>query len=314
MICPSTYQLLRSSGGDSGPDMYFNKSASPKRLFSLARVSLAGVSKLNFSSGSSKVFDDSPLILCEIVEWFKKEEKVVNFQVNGIPTSEFSIKRGLRQRDTLSHFLFILVMEGLHNALCIGVSLGLIRGVKFGSPEVTISHLFYADDVIITTEWNANDLDNIIRVLQVSYLDSGLKINIQKSNVYGIGVSDVDVSSMASNSRCASRSFPFTYLGLTVGCSMSLTSSGQVLLDWFQSKLSSWKANILSIGGRHTIINILLMDFFDLWKVGSTLDAVVEGLMMSKQNEGSIYNIRTYYGITLVYGYAAIMLIWASFL
>ncbi|GJW35703.1 ATP-NAD kinase-like domain-containing protein [Tanacetum coccineum] len=31
------------------------------------------------------------------------------------------------------------------------------------------------------------------------------------------------------------------------------------------------------------------MDFFDLWKLGSPLDAVVEGLMMNMQNEGSIY-------------------------
>ncbi|GJR23342.1 RNA-directed DNA polymerase, eukaryota, reverse transcriptase zinc-binding domain protein [Tanacetum coccineum] len=118
---------------------------------------------------------------------------------NGSPTSEFSIKRGLRQGDPLSPFLCILVMEGLHNALSTAVSSGLIRGVKFGSPEVTIAHLFYADDVIIITKWNANDLDTIIRVLQVFYLASGLKINIQKSNIYGIGVSDVDVSSMASN-------------------------------------------------------------------------------------------------------------------
>ncbi|GJX18923.1 hypothetical protein Tco_0221600 [Tanacetum coccineum] len=47
---PSTYQLLRSSGGDSGPNLSFEKSASPKRLFSLARVSLAEASKPDLSS------------------------------------------------------------------------------------------------------------------------------------------------------------------------------------------------------------------------------------------------------------------------
>ncbi|GKB62258.1 RNA-directed DNA polymerase, eukaryota, reverse transcriptase zinc-binding domain protein [Tanacetum coccineum] len=153
--------------------------------------------------------------------------------VNVSPTLEFSIKRGLRQGDPLSPFLFILVMEGLHNALSIIVSSVLIRGVTFGSPEVTISHLFYGDDVIITTEWNANDLDNILRVLQVFYLALGLKINIQKSNVNGIGVLNVDVSSMASNFGCASGSFPFTYLELPISSNMSLTSSWQGLLDMF---------------------------------------------------------------------------------
>ncbi|GJW92757.1 putative reverse transcriptase domain-containing protein [Tanacetum coccineum] len=40
----STYQLLQNSGGDSRPDLSFDKSASPKRLFSSARVSLAEAS------------------------------------------------------------------------------------------------------------------------------------------------------------------------------------------------------------------------------------------------------------------------------
>ncbi|GJX47458.1 RNA-directed DNA polymerase, eukaryota, reverse transcriptase zinc-binding domain protein, partial [Tanacetum coccineum] len=66
---------------------------------------------------------------------------------------------------------------------------------------------------------------------KVFYLASGLKINIQKSNIYGIGVSDVDVSSMASTYGCASGSFPFTYFGLPIGPNMSLTLSWQVLLE-----------------------------------------------------------------------------------
>ncbi|GKD36511.1 hypothetical protein Tco_1252020 [Tanacetum coccineum] len=33
LICPSTYQLLRNSRGDSGTDLSFDKSASPERLF-----------------------------------------------------------------------------------------------------------------------------------------------------------------------------------------------------------------------------------------------------------------------------------------
>nr|GEW84426.1 hypothetical protein [Tanacetum cinerariifolium] len=220
--------------------------------------------------------------------------------VNYSPSLEFSIKHGLRQGDHLSPF-FILVMEGFHNALFTAVSSGLIRGVKFGYPEVTISHLFYVDNVIITTELNANGLDSIIRVLQVFYLASGLKINIRKSNVYSIGVSDVDVSSMAINSGRASRSFPFTYLGLPIGSNMSLKLSWKVLLDKFQSKLSSWKANLLSIRGRHTIIKAVIYSldiyYFSIFKVP---ESVLNSLKRSRamffgkeggfDNNGCIYN------------------------
>ncbi|GKF59387.1 hypothetical protein Tco_0176173, partial [Tanacetum coccineum] len=112
-------------------------------------------------------------------------------------------------------------MEGLHCAISIAVSSGLVQGIKISSSDIILSHLFYVDDVIITTDWNSNDLDNIIHVFHVFYLASGLKINIHKSNIYGVGVSNEDVSSVARASGCASGSFPLTYLGLPIGSNMS---------------------------------------------------------------------------------------------
>nr|GFA01324.1 RNA-directed DNA polymerase, eukaryota [Tanacetum cinerariifolium] len=122
--------------------------------------------------------------------------------VNGSPTSEFSINRGLRQGDPLSPFLFILVMEGLHNAFIEAMSNGLISGININNSTINISHLIFADDVIITTGWNARDLEKIICVLHVFYLVSGLKINIHKSNIYGIGVNEEEVYNMSSNAGC----------------------------------------------------------------------------------------------------------------
>ncbi|GJS20441.1 hypothetical protein Tco_0449073 [Tanacetum coccineum] len=69
--------------------------------------------------------------------------------------------------------------------------------------ETHYNRSFYSNhegDVIITSGWNTRDLDNIICVLHVFYYDLGLRINIFKSNIYGIGVSTNDVSVMARNS------------------------------------------------------------------------------------------------------------------
>ncbi|GJS40561.1 putative RNA-directed DNA polymerase, eukaryota, reverse transcriptase zinc-binding domain protein [Tanacetum coccineum] len=98
---------------------------------------------------------DGPLMLSEMIDW-------TSILVNGRPTSEFSVKRGLRQGDPLSPFLFILVVEGLHIALSEATHTGLIQGVKMGSSDIIISHILYVDDVVITTDWSSTDMDNII--------------------------------------------------------------------------------------------------------------------------------------------------------
>nr|GFC70014.1 cysteine-rich receptor-like protein kinase [Tanacetum cinerariifolium] len=78
--------------------------------------------------------------------------------INGSPTLEFSLKRGLRQGDHLSPFLFIIVMEGLHMALNDGIASNMFHGVRIGS-NIHLLHLFYADDVIILSDWNQNDME-----------------------------------------------------------------------------------------------------------------------------------------------------------
>ncbi|GJW96601.1 RNA-directed DNA polymerase, eukaryota, reverse transcriptase zinc-binding domain protein [Tanacetum coccineum] len=167
----------------------------------------------------------------------KRRNQMINASilVNGSPTSEFSINRGLRQGNPLSPFLFILVMEGLHNAFADAV-----------------------DDVIITTDWNTRDLENIIRVLHVFYLASRLKINIHKSNIYGIGVNEDEVYNMASNAGCIAGNIPFIYLGPPIGSNMKSIASWKMLIDRFRSRLSTWKASLLSIGGRLTFIKSVL--------------------------------------------------------
>ncbi|GKA84791.1 RNA-directed DNA polymerase, eukaryota, reverse transcriptase zinc-binding domain protein, partial [Tanacetum coccineum] len=178
--------------------------------------------------------------------------------VPALHPSEFFINRGLRQGDPLSPFLFILVMEGLHNAFADAVGNGLISGININNSSINISHLFFADDVIITTGWNARDLENIIRVLHVFYLASGLKINIHKSNIYGIGVNEDEVYNMASNAGCIAGNIPFNYLGLPIGSNMKSIASWKMLIDRFRSRLSTWKASLLSIGGRLTLIKSVL--------------------------------------------------------
>nr|GEY75534.1 reverse transcriptase domain, reverse transcriptase zinc-binding domain protein [Tanacetum cinerariifolium] len=154
--------------------------------------------------------------------------------INGSPTSESSLKRGLRQGDPLSPFLFIIVMEGLHMAINDGLAANMFHGVKVDSLGMHISHLFYADDDIILSEWNLNAMENIIWILNIFYIASRLKISIHKSNVYRVGVSSNEVEIMASYTRCEAGFYSFTYLSLPIYSNMRRIVNWQPLIDRFK--------------------------------------------------------------------------------
>nr|GEZ07640.1 putative RNA-directed DNA polymerase, eukaryota, reverse transcriptase zinc-binding domain protein [Tanacetum cinerariifolium] len=52
--------------------------------------------------------------------------------VNGSPTTEFFVSKGLRQGDPLSSFLFILAMEVLHALVCKAINVGTFKGASVG--------------------------------------------------------------------------------------------------------------------------------------------------------------------------------------
>lgn len=121
--------------------------------------------------------------------------------VNGSPTSEFPFHCGLKQGDPLAPFLFILVMESLHLSFSRAVEAGLFKGIQIGS-SLKISHLFYADDAVFIGEWSDINLTCIMHILSCFSLSSGLKINIMKSHLLGVGVPYEDVNIAARSLGC----------------------------------------------------------------------------------------------------------------
>ncbi|MCH80144.1 LINE-1 reverse transcriptase like [Trifolium medium] len=72
--------------------------------------------------------------------------------VNGSPTEQIDISKGLKQGDPLAPFLFILVAEGLGALLKKAVGLGYFKGVQISTSGATMSHLQYADDTFFVGE------------------------------------------------------------------------------------------------------------------------------------------------------------------
>ncbi|KAJ9553155.1 hypothetical protein OSB04_017200 [Centaurea solstitialis] len=110
----------------------------------------------------------------------------VSVLVNGSPTPQFPLQKGVRQGDPLSMYLFIISVEGLIAYLKDAVAKGLIIGVNL------------PDDAIIMGKWDDNNISNHMKLLRCFHKASGLMVNWCKSTLTGIGVSNSEVARLAN--------------------------------------------------------------------------------------------------------------------
>ncbi|GJT17785.1 RNA-directed DNA polymerase, eukaryota, reverse transcriptase zinc-binding domain protein [Tanacetum coccineum] len=150
-------------------------------------------------------------------------------------------------------------MESLHLSFSRVVDADIFKGIKIDT-SVTISHLFYADDAVFIGEWSDDNLTRIMHVLHCFFLSSGLKINVKKSHLLGVGVPNDNITSAAMNLGCSVMKTPFKYLGVMVGGDMSKIKAWDKTICKLNSRLSKWKLKTLSIGGRLTLLKSIFFN------------------------------------------------------
>ncbi|GJT59260.1 RNA-directed DNA polymerase, eukaryota [Tanacetum coccineum] len=192
--------------------------------------------------------------------------------VNGSPTTEFHLFRGLKQGDPIAPFLFLLIMEAFHLSFNRAVEAGTFKGYKFDS-SLTLSHLFYADDAVFIGEWSQDNLKGIMHILRCFSILSGMTINFQKSQLLGVGICDNHVIEAAKFIGCSTMKTPFRYLGILVGDNMANLKAWDETIAKMIKRLSKWKLNTLSIGGRLTLLKSVL---------GSTPDTTTMSINKSR--------------------------------
>nr|GEZ62882.1 putative RNA-directed DNA polymerase, eukaryota, reverse transcriptase zinc-binding domain protein [Tanacetum cinerariifolium] len=119
-------------------------------------------------------------------------------------------------RGTFSSAMASILVNGIPTA----TSDGLFKGIQIQG-SMAISHLFYADEAVFIGEWFDSNLDNIVKILKCFFFASGLKFNIQKSQVLGVGVPRNIVNQAASLIGCVVMQNPFrlTLLKSVLGAS-----------------------------------------------------------------------------------------------
>jgi hypothetical protein len=178
--------------------------------------------------------------------------------VNGSPTEQINIKRGLKQGNPLAPLLFLLVAEGLGALMRKAVERGRFTPFLVGRGNLPISMLQYADDTLCIGEATVENLWAIKSILRGFEMTSGLKVNFWKSCLVGVNV-PLEFLQMASEFlNCRLGQTPFTYLGLPVGANPHLASTWAPMVEGLKKRLGSWGNKYVSLGGRIVLINAVL--------------------------------------------------------
>nr|GEX20911.1 RNA-directed DNA polymerase, eukaryota, reverse transcriptase zinc-binding domain protein [Tanacetum cinerariifolium] len=97
--------------------------------------------------------------------------------------------------------------------------------VKWDYLDETLKAFGFGSKWLFIGERNNNNIQTLLSVLRCFYLASGLKINLYKSKLMGIGVRSNVVAAAASLIGCSILTAPFNYLGVKVGSNMSRITS-----------------------------------------------------------------------------------------
>ncbi|KAM0057622.1 putative RNA-directed DNA polymerase [Helianthus debilis subsp. tardiflorus] len=176
--------------------------------------------------------------------------------VNGSPTFEFQCHKGMRQGDPISPFLILLVMEAFSSMIRKACGVGAFRGIALPKEGPILSHLLYADDCVVIREWARNNIKKVALLLRCFYICSGLKINMSKSCLFGVGVDGGAIEDMAAVLKCSASL-------LSIGGHVTLIKS--VLESLPNYYLSLLKAPLSVVNKLQAIIKIFL------WSGGSSV-------------------------------------------
>ncbi|KAJ9542442.1 hypothetical protein OSB04_028948 [Centaurea solstitialis] len=124
--------------------------------------------------------------------WIKEMVTTTSYSVavNGESWGFFHGKRGIRQGDPLSPYLFTLVMEGF--AMIFKQCIEEVNHFQYhpGCVDIDLTHLCFADDLFVFTGGDVASVEVLKKALFLFEKRSGLSPNLSKSDVFFGNVSE----------------------------------------------------------------------------------------------------------------------------
>ncbi|KAG2411395.1 hypothetical protein I3760_Q000600 [Carya illinoinensis] len=136
-------------------------------------------------------------------------------------------------------------------------------------------------DTLILCEAEQNQMQVLKTVLFCFEAVSGLKVNLEKSELVPIGEVS-NIRHLARTMGCKVSSFPMTYLGLPLGSASRTIAVWDSVIEKIERRLAGWKRLYLSKGGRITLIKSTLSNlptyFLSLFPIPASVAVRIEKL------------------------------------
>ncbi|GKV19300.1 hypothetical protein SLEP1_g29582 [Rubroshorea leprosula] len=180
--------------------------------------------------------------------------------INGNQTPFFSPRRGLRQGDPLSPYLYLFIADILSRLLTAATSAKQLTGYKIRRRSPVISHLLFADDSLIFCRATIEEICQLQSILQVYGDVSGQKVNFSKSTAMFSSNTPMEVRNLICNKLDIRVESTFSkYLGVPISWGRSKRDCLQYVVDKIQQKLTYWKKSLLSQAGQEILIKAVAM-------------------------------------------------------
>ncbi|XP_026445199.1 uncharacterized protein LOC113345732 [Papaver somniferum] len=195
---------------------------------------------------------------CKLVEQCISTSKI-SILLNGSPTEEFYHTRGIRQGDSLSPYMFIIAMEFLSRLLTNAANNHVISGFKDARNAPGITHLLFADDILIFAKADMHNIAGILDVLEKFGMYSGQMLNFGKSSVYFSKNISLENKTFLTNAlKMSEMKDSDKYLGVTLLLGRDKTKAFKPILQSFGSRYKNWKGKTMNHSARTTMVKHVL--------------------------------------------------------